>query len=366
MCDRIREVSGYLWAPPPSKRLGRAIPVWRVRFPSTSATSRPSGRRGTVASWDAPSTPSRTRCASSSSRSTSSSSPRLRPRRSRQPLTEGVRLVPTARCEPGRVPRPHRERRRDHRPRAPERPCDVHGSARSRGSRTSSGSTGPAAWSSRPTATSPTSASGSSGPMPRRTGRFARSSWSTSTARRPRVDSRSRSWTTSRIVHGCSTGSREVRRPARRLLAGEEHRVDRRHPRRRPSGLTTPVVRWAHGSEVDHRRRRARRRRHPRHHRLRLQQRHVADPGVHRRGLRGHRSRRPSQARAEQAPDARSGSGGAPRHPRSLGSAIGRGSTGWALFAQLATVVVAGVFLFFAIQSFRAARLAREAEPTPT
>ncbi|MEM1333386.1 MAG: hypothetical protein AAGG08_08005 [Actinomycetota bacterium] len=46
----------------------------------------------------------------------------------------------------------------------------------------------------------------------------------------------------------------------------------------------------------------------------------------------------------------------------SLGSAIGRGSTGWALFAQLTTVVVAGVFLFFAIQSFRAARLAREAE----
>jgi len=25
------------WAPPPSKRLGRAIPVRRVRFPSTSA-----------------------------------------------------------------------------------------------------------------------------------------------------------------------------------------------------------------------------------------------------------------------------------------------------------------------------------------
>ncbi len=46
----------------------------------------------------------------------------------------------------------------------------------------------------------------------------------------------------------------------------------------------------------------------------------------------------------------------------SLGSAIGRGSTGWALFAQLATVVVLGAFLFFAIQSFRAARLAREAE----
>lgn len=46
----------------------------------------------------------------------------------------------------------------------------------------------------------------------------------------------------------------------------------------------------------------------------------------------------------------------------SAGSAIGRGSTGWALFAQLATIVVAGVFLVLAIQSFRAARLAREAE----
>jgi len=26
------------WAPPPSKRVGRAIPVRRVRFPSTSAS----------------------------------------------------------------------------------------------------------------------------------------------------------------------------------------------------------------------------------------------------------------------------------------------------------------------------------------
>jgi len=50
----------------------------------------------------------------------------------------------------------------------------------------------------------------------------------------------------------------------------------------------------------------------------------------------------------------------------SLGSAIGRGSTGWALFAQLATVVVAGTFLFFAVQSFRAARLAREAATVDT
>lgn len=43
----------------------------------------------------------------------------------------------------------------------------------------------------------------------------------------------------------------------------------------------------------------------------------------------------------------------------SLGSVIGRGSSGWALFAQLATVVIAGVFLAHAVQSFRGARQAR-------
>jgi hypothetical protein len=48
----------------------------------------------------------------------------------------------------------------------------------------------------------------------------------------------------------------------------------------------------------------------------------------------------------------------------SLGSAIGRGSEGWALVAQLATVVVLGGFLYRAVQSFRAARLAREAGDT--
>jgi hypothetical protein len=47
----------------------------------------------------------------------------------------------------------------------------------------------------------------------------------------------------------------------------------------------------------------------------------------------------------------------------SVGSAIGRGSTGWALFGQLATVAVTGVFIFFAVQSFRAARLARTSGP---
>ena len=46
----------------------------------------------------------------------------------------------------------------------------------------------------------------------------------------------------------------------------------------------------------------------------------------------------------------------------SLGSAIGRGSTGWALFAQLGTVVITGVFLAFAVASFRAARRARVAQ----
>ncbi|MGH1488865.1 MAG: hypothetical protein ACRBK7_05630 [Acidimicrobiales bacterium] len=45
----------------------------------------------------------------------------------------------------------------------------------------------------------------------------------------------------------------------------------------------------------------------------------------------------------------------------SLGSLIGRGSTGWALFSQLVTIVACGGLMFFAIQSFKAARLAREA-----
>lgn len=45
----------------------------------------------------------------------------------------------------------------------------------------------------------------------------------------------------------------------------------------------------------------------------------------------------------------------------SLGSLIGRGSGGWALLSQLVTVVVASGFLYLAIQSFKAARLAREA-----
>ena len=46
----------------------------------------------------------------------------------------------------------------------------------------------------------------------------------------------------------------------------------------------------------------------------------------------------------------------------SLGSAIGRGSTGWALFAQLGTVVITGAFLGYAVASFRAARRARVAQ----
>ena len=47
----------------------------------------------------------------------------------------------------------------------------------------------------------------------------------------------------------------------------------------------------------------------------------------------------------------------------SIGPAISRGSTGWALFSQLATAVIAGGFLVLAIRSFRAARLARPAVP---
>jgi hypothetical protein len=43
----------------------------------------------------------------------------------------------------------------------------------------------------------------------------------------------------------------------------------------------------------------------------------------------------------------------------SLGSAIGRGAEGWALFAQIATIVLCGGFLALAVQSFRQARLAR-------
>jgi hypothetical protein len=45
----------------------------------------------------------------------------------------------------------------------------------------------------------------------------------------------------------------------------------------------------------------------------------------------------------------------------SLGSAIGRGAEGWALFAQLATIALCAIYLFFAVQSFRAARTARSA-----
>jgi hypothetical protein len=45
----------------------------------------------------------------------------------------------------------------------------------------------------------------------------------------------------------------------------------------------------------------------------------------------------------------------------SLGSAIGRGAEGWALFAQIATIVLCGGFLVLAVQSFRQARLTRDA-----
>ncbi len=45
----------------------------------------------------------------------------------------------------------------------------------------------------------------------------------------------------------------------------------------------------------------------------------------------------------------------------SLGSAIGRGAEGWALIAQIATIVLCAGYLVLAVQSFRQARLARNA-----
>ena len=47
----------------------------------------------------------------------------------------------------------------------------------------------------------------------------------------------------------------------------------------------------------------------------------------------------------------------------SAGSLIGRGATGWALFAQVTTIVIAGTFLALAIRSFKAARAARQTSP---
>ena len=41
-------------------------------------------------------------------------------------------------------------------------------------------------------------------------------------------------------------------------------------------------------------------------------------------------------------------------------SLIGRGSTGWALFSQLATTIICLLFMVTAIQSFKAARIARQ------
>lgn len=45
----------------------------------------------------------------------------------------------------------------------------------------------------------------------------------------------------------------------------------------------------------------------------------------------------------------------------SIGSAIGRGSTGWALTAQILTIVLCGALVLLAVRSFRAARMARTA-----
>ena len=46
----------------------------------------------------------------------------------------------------------------------------------------------------------------------------------------------------------------------------------------------------------------------------------------------------------------------------SLGSLIGRSGSGWAVFSQIATSVICALFLVSAIQSFKAARAARELE----
>jgi hypothetical protein len=45
----------------------------------------------------------------------------------------------------------------------------------------------------------------------------------------------------------------------------------------------------------------------------------------------------------------------------SLGSAVGRGSEGWALAAQVGTIVLCAGYLVLAVQSFRQARLSRQA-----
>ncbi len=45
----------------------------------------------------------------------------------------------------------------------------------------------------------------------------------------------------------------------------------------------------------------------------------------------------------------------------SLGSAIGRGAEGWALFAQIGTIVLCAAYVALAVQSFRQARLDRTA-----
>jgi hypothetical protein len=51
----------------------------------------------------------------------------------------------------------------------------------------------------------------------------------------------------------------------------------------------------------------------------------------------------------------------------SAGSLIGRGAAGWALLAQVGTVLIAGFFLALAVRSFRAARRGRtDADPALT
>lgn len=45
----------------------------------------------------------------------------------------------------------------------------------------------------------------------------------------------------------------------------------------------------------------------------------------------------------------------------SVGALVARGASGWALVSQLVLIVSSAAFLFFAVRSFREARMAREA-----
>ena len=134
-------------------------------------------------------------------------------RRPREPVAQGARRAAGARPTDGRVPRPHRQRRRDDRPHPGERSHDDHvlrlrrpaadppalrpGRRRTRSDR-------------RATRSSSTGSSRSSAP--------ARSSSSPSNGCRRRAATRSRSWTTARSARRSSSGP-----PARATTACAEY-----------------------------------------------------------------------------------------------------------------------------------------------